>query len=90
MKRNRSPSTELAEDKNIQERKANYIANQDPGALEMYTHNSKTIEILKNRGIKSLFPIQYKTYYDISTGSDLVARDRTGSGKTLAYSLPVI
>lgn len=90
MKRNRSPSTDIIEDKNHQDKKSNHLANQDPGALDMYINNSKTIETLKNRGIKSLFPIQYKTYYDINVGSDLVARDRTGSGKTLAYSLPVI
>ncbi len=48
------------------------------------------IQILKEKGIKRFFPIQYQTFDFIFKGKDLIARDRTGSGKTLGYSLPVI
>lgn len=48
------------------------------------------IQILKDKGIKRFFPIQYETFDIIYKGKDLIARDRTGSGKTLAFSLPVI
>lgn len=48
------------------------------------------IQVLKDKGIKRLFPIQYDTFEYIFKGRDLIARDRTGSGKTLAFSLPVI
>lgn len=49
-----------------------------------------TIEILKEKGIDYLYPIQYKTYDFIYQGFDMIARDKTGSGKTLAFSLPII
>jgi ATP-dependent RNA helicase DDX21 len=48
------------------------------------------IQVLKEKGIKRFFPIQYDTFEYIFKGRDLIARDRTGSGKTLAFSLPVI
>lgn len=48
------------------------------------------IQVLKDKGIKRFFPIQYDTFEYIYKGRDLIARDRTGSGKTLAFSLPVI
>jgi superfamily II DNA/RNA helicase len=48
------------------------------------------IQILKDKGVKRFFPIQYETFDIIFKGKDLIARDRTGSGKTLAFSLPVI
>lgn len=48
------------------------------------------VQILKDKGVKRFFPIQYETFDLIFKGKDLIARDRTGSGKTLAFSLPVI
>jgi ATP-dependent RNA helicase DDX21 len=48
------------------------------------------IEILNKNGVKSLFPIQYRTFNSIYEGKDLKGKDKTGSGKTLAFSLPVI
>ena len=48
------------------------------------------VQVLKDKGIKRFFPIQYETFEHIYKGKDLIARDRTGSGKTLAFSLPVI
>jgi superfamily II DNA/RNA helicase len=48
------------------------------------------VEVLKEKGIKKFFPVQYETFEQIFRGKDVIARDRTGSGKTLAFSLPVI
>ena len=48
------------------------------------------IDILKEKGIKRFFPVQYETFEHIMQGKDLIARDRTGSGKTMAFSLPII
>lgn len=48
------------------------------------------IQILKDKGIKRFFPVQYETFEHIFKGKDLIARDRTGSGKTIAFSLPII
>jgi len=50
----------------------------------------KTIEKLKLRGITSLFPIQYHSFYPIFNREDVIARDLTGSGKTLGFALPVV
>lgn len=51
--------------------------------------HEKTIEVLKEKGIESLFPIQYYTLKDVLEGNDIIAKDKTGSGKTLAYALPL-
>lgn len=48
------------------------------------------IQVLKDKGVKRFFPVQYETFEHIFKGKDLIARDRTGSGKTIAFSLPVI
>ena len=48
------------------------------------------IQVLKDKGIKRFFPVQYETFDQIFKGHDLIARDRTGSGKTIAFSLPII
>jgi len=58
--------------------------------LSYFIKNEKMIQILKEKGIKNFFPIQYETFDAIFKGRDLIARDRTGSGKTMAFSLPVI
>lgn len=51
--------------------------------------NQKSADLLTNRGIKNLFPIQQNTFYPIYNREDVIARDLTGSGKTLAFALPV-
>ena len=48
------------------------------------------IQVLKDKGIKRFFPVQYETFEQIFNVKDLIARDRTGSGKTMAFSLPII
>lgn len=52
--------------------------------------SEKTVNILKERGIKYLFPIQQQCFYPIYEGKDIIGRDLTGSGKTLAFVLPLI
>lgn len=63
---------------------------EEAGRLDKFIKNEKTIEILKKKGVKSLFPVQYMTYDIVYSGKDLMARDKTGSGKTLAFALPII
>lgn len=59
-------------------------------SLEYFIEREKTIRVLKQKGIKNLYPIQQQTYRHIYQGKDILARDRTGSGKTMAFVLPVI
>lgn len=50
-----------------------------------------TVDLLKKKGIESLFEIQAATYKLLrNEKKDIIARARTGSGKTLAFVLPVI
>lgn len=58
--------------------------------LTHFVKSERMLEVLKDKGIKRFFPVQYETFEYISSGKDIIARDRTGSGKTLAFSLPVI
>lgn len=51
--------------------------------------NARSAQLLTERGIKNLFPIQQNTFYPIYNREDVIARDLTGSGKTLAFALPV-
>lgn len=48
------------------------------------------LAVLRDKGVKRFFPVQYETYESIFKGKDLIAKDRTGSGKTMAFSLPII
>jgi superfamily II DNA/RNA helicase len=50
----------------------------------------KTIAHLEAKGITSLFPIQWNSFYPIYNREDVIARDLTGSGKTLAFGLPLV
>lgn len=66
------------------------VDQDEPGALHKFLGNKRMIELLEKKGIKALFPIQYRTYDSIFAGNDVKAKDKTGSGKTLAFSLPII
>lgn len=63
--------------------------------MEWYTDVStfrvspSTAQLLADRGLKYLRPIQARTFDHIYDGRDVVARARTGSGKTLALVLPI-
>ena len=50
----------------------------------------KTIEKLTEKGIVSLFPVQYSSFKNVYNREDLIVRDLTGSGKTLAFALPLV
>lgn len=50
----------------------------------------KTVDVLKKRGIKYLFPIQYESFDFLYKRGDLMGRDLTGSGKTMAFALPML
>ena len=45
---------------------------------------------LSDKGIKTLFPIQCKTFEMAREGGDVIGRARTGQGKTLAFVLPTL
>jgi superfamily II DNA/RNA helicase len=48
------------------------------------------LEVLKEAGVTSAFPIQAATIPDALAGRDVLGRGRTGSGKTLAFGLPTL
>jgi hypothetical protein len=37
-------------------------SSEDQGKLELFIKSSKMVDILKKKGVKSLFPVQYMTY----------------------------
>ncbi len=62
----------------------------EKGALSNFPLSAITLEALKQKGIKALFPIQQFTFAHVMAGKDVIARARTGTGKTLAFALPII
>ena len=49
-------------------------------------HIRKVIKkLLKERGVKYLFPIQYMTFDHIYDGKDVIGQAQTGTGKTLSF-----
>jgi superfamily II DNA/RNA helicase len=48
------------------------------------------LEVLKEAGVTTAFPIQAATIPDALAGRDVLGRGRTGSGKTLAFGLPTL
>ncbi|WP_313356665.1 DEAD/DEAH box helicase, partial [Microbacterium sp.] len=51
---------------------------------------SNIVEILKNMGAATPFPIQAATIPSILQGRDVLGRGRTGSGKTIAFGAPLV
>lgn len=51
---------------------------------------SNIVEILKNLGAETPFPIQAATIPSILEGRDVLGRGRTGSGKTIAFGAPLV
>jgi ATP-dependent helicase YprA (DUF1998 family) len=63
----------------------------EKGAFSKFPQiTEKTVEGLKKRGIKYLFPIQYESFDYLYKRGDMMGRDLTGSGKTMAFALPMI
>ena len=50
----------------------------------------KSVQVMKAKGYRGLFPIQQACVGPIYDRHDIIARDLTGSGKTLAFGVPMI
>ena len=55
------------------------------GKLSKFRIRKETRKLLKERGIKYLFPIQYMTFDPVYDGKDVI-----GTGKTLSFVLPLL
>ena len=60
------------------------------GKLSKFHIRKSTRKLLKERGVKYLFPIQYMTFDHVYDGKDLIGQARTGTGKTLSFVLPLL
>ncbi|XP_043539075.1 nucleolar RNA helicase 2 [Chiloscyllium plagiosum] len=63
---------------------------QKEGAFSNFRISQETIELLKERGVTYLFPIQARTFNYIYDGDDCVAQARTGTGKTFSFAIPLV
>lgn len=64
------------------------VKKEDPNAVSKFRISGPLREMLKEKGIVSLFPIQAMTFDTVLDGSDLVGRARTG--QVCLSSLPII
>jgi len=63
----------------------------DPGDYSLFPMiPEKSVQIMKQKGYRGLFPIQQSCVGPIYDRHDIIARDLTGSGKTLAFGVPMI
>ena len=46
------------------------------------------VEVLKEKGIVQLTPVQAEAFDPVLAGQDVIGRSRTGTGKTLAFGMP--
>ena len=60
------------------------------GKLSKFRIERATRKLLKERGVRHLFPIQYLTFDPVYDGKDVIGQARTGTGKTLSFVLPLI
>ena len=60
------------------------------GKLSKFRIRKETRKILKEHGVKYLFPIQYMTFDPVYDGKDVIGQARTGTGKTLSFVLPLL
>lgn len=58
--------------------------------LDEFDIHPQIVKNLQRIGIKSLFPVQYKTFEKFTDGQDVITKSPTGSGKTLAFALPIV
>ncbi|CAA2964977.1 DEAD-box ATP-dependent RNA helicase 7 [Olea europaea subsp. europaea] len=90
------PNSEMGDAMNLNMKKKMKIGNDDEekvenlNALSNFRISEPLREVLKAKGIESLFPIQAMTFDTILDGADLIGRARTGQGKTLAFVLPIL
>ncbi len=60
------------------------------GKLSKFRISKVTRKKLKEKGMRFLFPIQYKTFDHVYDGRDVIGQARTGTGKTLSFVLPLL
>jgi ATP-dependent RNA helicase DDX21 len=58
--------------------------------LDQFDLTESTVQLLKDRGIESLFPIQAETFWPIRQGKDLIGRARTGQGAYAVFRTFII
>jgi len=63
---------------------------EEAGKFTNFQISKTIVSKLESRGIKYLFPVQYKTLANCLAGHDLIVKARTGSGKTMAFAIPLI
>jgi len=63
---------------------------EEAGKFSNFNISRTVVTKLESRGIKYLFPVQYKTMSKCMSGHDLIVKARTGSGKTLAFAIPLV
>jgi len=63
---------------------------EEAGKFSNFNISKTVTSKLESRGIKYLFPVQYKTMSKCMAGHDLIVKARTGSGKTLAFAIPLV
>lgn len=66
------------------------VQDDNPGDFKKFNLSAATQKNLTDRGITSLFPVQYMTFDRVIKREDLMVRDLTGSGKTLGFCLPIV
>ncbi|KAK6589832.1 nucleolar eIF4A- RNA SFII helicase [Cryptosporidium xiaoi] len=72
------------------EQKKRKLENEIDDSIDSFPLSKETKDILKQRGIERLFPIQARSFDPIYNKKDVLGRAKTGTGKTLAFVLPVI
>merc|ERR1719516_137244 len=63
---------------------------EEAGSFANFNLSRTVTSKLISRGIKYLFPVQYKTMTKCMSGNDLIVKARTGSGNTLAFAIPLV
>ena len=60
------------------------------GKLSKFRIRKEIKKLLKERGVKYLFPIQYMTFDPVYDVKDVIGQARTGTRKTLSFVLPLL
>ncbi|PHJ19360.1 dead deah box helicase domain-containing protein, partial [Cystoisospora suis] len=63
---------------------------EEEDELASYQLSALSLKSLRDRGYRSLLPIQKAAFYPVLSGKDFIGRARTGTGKTIAFSLPLV
>jgi len=85
-----SPSSLSEDEEQEQEKPPVKSEDEELGNFSNFNISKVTCSKLESKGIKYLFPVQYKTIAKCMSGSDIIVKARTGSGKTLAFAIPLV